>query len=153
MQGIHFLWVVHSMNQMFITRFDQSYPTQTFFCKTWIILLTWNQSILLSMETTACSTSKKIQTTTIQNTTPSMEYTGNDAGSTMYSCLGDTTIICIWYSLLSSNFIRNYCVNLSIWFDDNLTIIYSLKVAKENGTTLPAAGLFVIRYHSFYREC
>ena len=27
-----------------------------------------------------------------------------------------------------------------------------LKMAKENKTTLPSAGLFIIRYHSFYRE-
>lgn len=27
----------------------------------------------------------------------------------------------------------------------------SLQVAKENGTTLPQAALFIIRYHSFYR--
>ncbi|KAK7358436.1 hypothetical protein VNO77_00369 [Canavalia gladiata] len=29
---------------------------------------------------------------------------------------------------------------------------YMYMVAKENGTTLPSAGLFVIRYHSFYRK-
>ncbi|KAI7748107.1 hypothetical protein M8C21_007837 [Ambrosia artemisiifolia] len=32
-------------------------------------------------------------------------------------------------------------------FDDS---IVHHKVAKENGTTLPQAGLFIIRYHSFY---
>lgn len=26
------------------------------------------------------------------------------------------------------------------------------QVAKENKTTLPSAGLFIIRYHSFYRK-
>ncbi|XP_075075024.1 putative inositol oxygenase isoform X2 [Nicotiana tabacum] len=31
----------------------------------------------------------------------------------------------------------------------NDSIVHS-KVAKENGTTLPSAGLFIIRYHSFY---
>ena len=30
-------------------------------------------------------------------------------------------------------------------------ILY-FQVAKENGTTLPSAALFVIRYHSFYRK-
>ncbi|TQD81157.1 hypothetical protein C1H46_033267 [Malus baccata] len=29
---------------------------------------------------------------------------------------------------------------------------YMYLVAKENGTTLPQAGLFIIRYHSFYRK-
>ncbi|WVZ22020.1 hypothetical protein V8G54_000564, partial [Vigna mungo] len=29
---------------------------------------------------------------------------------------------------------------------------YMYMVAKENGTTLPSAGLFIIRYHSFYRK-
>lgn len=28
----------------------------------------------------------------------------------------------------------------------------NLQVAKKNGTTLPSAGLFIIRYHSFYRK-
>jgi len=27
-----------------------------------------------------------------------------------------------------------------------------VQVAKENGSTLPNAGLFIIRYHSFYRK-
>jgi len=26
------------------------------------------------------------------------------------------------------------------------------QVAKENGSTLPSAGQFIIRYHSFYRK-
>lgn len=30
---------------------------------------------------------------------------------------------------------------------------YMYLVATENKTTLPSAGLFVIRYHSFYRKC
>ncbi|TYG77683.1 hypothetical protein ES288_D03G214700v1 [Gossypium darwinii] len=29
---------------------------------------------------------------------------------------------------------------------------YMYMVAKENGTTLPSAGLFIVRYHSFYRK-
>ncbi|XP_057736321.1 inositol oxygenase 5-like [Arachis stenosperma] len=29
---------------------------------------------------------------------------------------------------------------------------YMYMVAKENGTTLPSPGLFIIRYHSFYRK-
>jgi inositol oxygenase len=29
---------------------------------------------------------------------------------------------------------------------------YMYLVAKENKTTLPSAGLFIIRYHSFYRK-
>ncbi|KAL4384390.1 hypothetical protein GQ457_15G008340 [Hibiscus cannabinus] len=36
-------------------------------------------------------------------------------------------------------------VNMSWGHDD-----YMYMVAKENGTTLPDAGLFIIRYHSFY---
>lgn len=28
----------------------------------------------------------------------------------------------------------------------------NLQVAKKNGSTLPSAGLFIIRYHSFYRK-
>lgn len=32
------------------------------------------------------------------------------------------------------------------------TFELNLQVAKENGTTLPPAALFIIRYHSFYRK-
>ena len=33
---------------------------------------------------------------------------------------------------------------------ESVTLVCHCQVAKENKTTLPSAGLFVIRYHSFY---
>lgn len=33
-----------------------------------------------------------------------------------------------------------------------LNLLYCVKVAKENGTTLHPAGLFIVRYHSLYRK-
>lgn len=34
----------------------------------------------------------------------------------------------------------------------DVQLICRSQVAKENKTTLPSAGLFIIRYHSFYRK-
>ena len=33
---------------------------------------------------------------------------------------------------------------------ESVTLICHCQVAKENKTTPPSAGLFIIRYHSFY---
>ncbi|KAF5935146.1 hypothetical protein HYC85_026275 [Camellia sinensis] len=37
-----------------------------------------------------------------------------------------------------------------IWYVVNVIWIFIFQVAKEHGTTLPPAALFIIRYHSFY---
>jgi inositol oxygenase len=36
--------------------------------------------------------------------------------------------------------------------ETRIRLLPNLQVAKKNGTTLPPAALFVIRYHSFYRK-
>lgn len=71
---------------------------------------------------------------------------------------GDTMTTCTWYHLLHLELWTHpiTIVQQPIHQDqlkfNSLIVFWVLQVAKENGTTLPSAGLFVVRFHSFYRK-
>ncbi|XP_062233027.1 probable inositol oxygenase isoform X2 [Phragmites australis] len=68
------------------------------------------------------STSRRTLTTTTPGSTPSSGPTPRAAASTTCSCHGAMTITCTWWP------------------------------GRTRKSTLPSAGLFIIRYHSFYRR-
>lgn len=114
------------------------------FINFWIIFL-WIVSNIVSA--CPCSISRKILTTTILLITLSMVFTPKVVDLTMYWCHGGMMTTCTRYifakTIPTSTHTHKSCNGKPIY-------VSCLQVAKENKSTLPSAGLFIIRYHSFY---